>query len=297
MSDTAVTTPAEQGIVELPKAEHERLLAMAGGQMSEGQIAELKKATPRSIVKQVPLRGGNYSYIPHSYFTKRLNEIFRHIWSWEIVKYEILSDVGQVIVHGRLRVMLGNGIVITKEAFGGADIKKYGAQHKTKANQPMDIADDLKGASSDAKKKAASELGIGLDVYAPIIDQSGLTDYEITEDEKKEVQKHIDTINKTMSVPALEMYGDTLETEIMTHGQLAHVRNAYVVQLAKLRSGAGTEPIIEMLKEAKTLSALNQICTELSEGKHGQLEPDSWKRVMDVAKQCRAKFKPSTPAK
>lgn len=294
--DQTIITGKEEGMVTMPESEHMRLLALAGGQMTDAQIAELKKATPRAIVKQVPLRGGNYSYVPHSYVTKRLNEIFRHIWSWEIVKYDILENVGQVLVHGRLRVMLGNGIVITKEAFGGAEIKKYGEKHK-RANQPMDIADDLKGASSDAKKKAASELGIALDVYAPILDQSGLTDYEITDDEKKEVQHHIDTITKTMSVPALEMYGDTLDTEIMTHGQLAHVRNAYAVKLAQLRHGAGTEPIIEMLKEAKTLSALNQICTELSEGKHGQLDPDSWKRVMDSAKQCRAKFKPSTPAK
>lgn len=288
-------------MVSMPKAEHDRLLSLAGGQMSDMQIRELSKATPRSIVKQVPLRGGNYSYIPHSYFTKRLNEIFRHIWSWEIVKYEILESVGQVIVHGRMRVMLGNGIVITKEAFGGAEIKKYGEKHK-RAGQPMDIADDLKGASSDAKKKAASELGIGLDVYAPILDAAGLTDYDITEDEKKQVQHHVDTIKKTTSVPALEMYGDTLETEILTHGQLAYVRNEYVVQLHKLRGGAGTEPVLLMLQDAKTLAALNAITTELSEGKHGQFDPEGWKRIMDTAKECRQKLAPkpatsSTPKK
>lgn len=292
----------EQGMVMLPTHEHERLLAMAGGQISDAQIAELGKATPRAIVKQVPLRGGNYSYIPHSYFTKRLNEIFRHIWSWEIVKYEMLWDVGQVVVHGRLRVMLGNGIVITKEGFGGAEIKKYGEKHK-RSGQPMDIADDLKGASSDAKKKAASELGIGLDVYAPILDQSGLTDYEITDTEKKQVQHHVDTIKKTTSVPALEMYGDTLDTEIMTHGQLAYVRNEYVVQMAMLRNGAGTEPVITMLEEAPSIAVVNQICTELSEGKHGQFDPEGWTRIMTKAKQRREKLAPkpkpstSTPAK
>lgn len=291
MSDTPLTPLAQQGMVTMPEHEHERLLALAGGQMTDAQIAELSKATPRAIVKQVPLRGGNYSYVPHSYVTKRLNTIFRHIWSWEIVKYEILEGVGQVIVHGRLRVLLGNGIVITKEAFGGAEIKKYGEKHK-RAGQPMDIADDLKGASSDAKKKAASELGIALDVYAPILDQSGLTDYEITEDEKKQVQHHIDTIKKTTSVPALEMYGDTLDTEILTHGQLAYVRNEYVVQLAQLRNGAGTEPVITMLEEAPTLAALNAITTELSEGKHGQFDPDSWKRIMDKAKERRQKLAP-----
>jgi hypothetical protein len=234
--------------------------------------------------------------VPHSYFTKRLNEIFRHIWSWEVVKYEILESMGQVIVHGRLRVMLGNGIVITKDGFGGADIKRYKSDHKTKPNGVMDIADDLKSASSDAKKKAASELGIALDVYAPVLDAVGLTDYDITEEEKKEVQHHVDNIKKTNVLEALEMYGDTLSTEVLTHGQLAYVRNEYAVQKHKLKNGAGTEPMLAKIAEAKSVGVLDELCRELSEGKHGQYDPDQWKRIMDKAKEMRTKLAPKKPS-
>ncbi len=291
-----IEMPSQQGVVLLPKNEHERLLQLAGGSLSDKQVAALSTATPKAIVKQVSLRGGNYSYVPHSYFTKRLNEIFKHIWSWEIVKYEMLWDVKQVVVHGRLRVMLGNGVVITKEAFGGSDIKYYSATHKTKPNMPMDVADNLKGASSDAKKKAASELGIALDVYAPVLDQAGLTDFEISDDEKKMVQHHIDIIKKANSVPTLEMYGDTLDTQIFTPAQLNYIRNEYAVMMHTLKNGAGTEPVLAMLDEAKTIAAINSLCVELSEGKHGQFDPESWKRVMEKAKERRAKLapKPST---
>lgn len=292
MSDTV---QPQTGMVTVPRHEHERLLALATNQLSGEQIRQLNMATPTAIVKQVPLRGGTYNYVPHSYFTKRLNEIFRHIWSWEIVKYEILSDVGQVLVHGRLRVMLGNGIVITKDGFGGADIKKYSEKHK-RSGQPMDIADDLKGASSDAKKKAASELGIALDVYAPVLDAVGLTDYEITPEEKAEVQKHIDAIKNCNQLAALEMYGDTLATEVLTHGQLQYVRNEYAVRLHVLKHGAGTEPMLAMLEEVTTLGALDALCTQLSEGKHGQFDPDQWKRIMDKAKEKRIKLKPAKPS-
>jgi hypothetical protein len=52
---------------------------------------------------------------------------------------------------------------ISKEQYGGSDIKKY--SQGTKIGQPLDIANDLKSAGSDALKKCASLFGIAQDVY------------------------------------------------------------------------------------------------------------------------------------
>lgn len=59
---------------------------------------------------------------------------------------------------------------IIKEQFGSSEIKRYtqytysGAPNP-RANQIMDLADDLKSATSDSLKKCATELGFGKDVY------------------------------------------------------------------------------------------------------------------------------------
>ena len=48
---------------------------------------------------------------------------------------------------------------IIKMAFGGSSITR------DRGNKPVSIADDLKSAGSDALKKAASLLGVGLELY------------------------------------------------------------------------------------------------------------------------------------
>jgi hypothetical protein len=50
-----------------------------------------------------------------------------------------------------------------KTQFGGADIKRHASG--AKSGRPLSIADDYKAAASDALKKCASLLGIGLDLY------------------------------------------------------------------------------------------------------------------------------------
>ena len=50
--------------------------------------------------------------------------------------------------------------LVSKEAYGGADIKQASGGGKV-----IDIADDLKSASTDALKKAGSMIGIAADIY------------------------------------------------------------------------------------------------------------------------------------
>ena len=158
------------------------------------QIRKLNQPTPLEMIKEVQKGGGKYKYVPHSYITEKLNEIFQHRWTFEVKEWkvwevatkiiktkktgdqteyteEIIMVPDQVTVIGRLQVMLGDGIVIRKEQVGTAHVKRYRADHATRPNMAIDIGNDIKSAASDAKKKCASELGMCLDVYAPILDE------------------------------------------------------------------------------------------------------------------------------
>ena len=103
-------------------------------------------------IKYRPGRGGKQlSYIETASVISRLNEAFNHQWSWEIINSNIQDD--QVIVNGRLTVSI-DGKDINKDAYGGQLIQKGSV-----------IGDEYKAASSDALKKAATLLGIGLHLY------------------------------------------------------------------------------------------------------------------------------------
>jgi hypothetical protein len=104
-------------------------------------------------VKTRPGQGGkSLSYIETHAVIARLNEAADFDWSFEVVKHEVLPD--EVIVLGKLTV---DGI--TKMAFGGSSVTR------DNSGKEVSLADDLKAATSDAIKKAASLFGIGLELY------------------------------------------------------------------------------------------------------------------------------------
>jgi hypothetical protein len=119
--------------------------------------ALLEKPFEPSQIKQ---RQGNFGhildYVEGHVVTSRLNDAFEGNWSFEIVKYRILKETNEVIVLGKL--IAGN---VTKMAFG---VKEIATNKDTKAI--ISLGDDLKAASTDALKKAASLLGVGLYLYS-----------------------------------------------------------------------------------------------------------------------------------
>jgi hypothetical protein len=129
---------------------------------SEAQVDFLLQRTPRSEIKVRPGRGGlQFSYVEHGYVTERLNLVFGFNWDFEVVDKQMLED--EVIVEARLTVRTPGGQTIVKTQFGGAEIKRHNSGAKN--GRPLSIADDYKAAASDALKKCASLLGIGLDLY------------------------------------------------------------------------------------------------------------------------------------
>src|SRR3954451_6012190 len=130
--------------------------------LSEAQVDFLMQRTPKKEIKTRQGRGGlQFSYVEHGYVTERLNLVFGFNWDFDIVDKQILED--EVIVEARLTVRTPGGQTIVKTQFGGAEIKRHASG--AKSGKPLSIADDYKAAASDALKKCASLLGVGLDLY------------------------------------------------------------------------------------------------------------------------------------
>ena len=87
------------------------------------------------------------SYIDTPLVIERLNTAFAGDWSFRIVSHEVTD--AEVLVLGELEA---GGVV--KQQFGGKDRED---------NVPL--GDTAKAAASDAVKKCATLLGVGLELY------------------------------------------------------------------------------------------------------------------------------------
>lgn len=112
----------------------------------------LTRPFPPELVKQREGQGGKMlSYVETHAVIARLNEGCDR-WSFEIIEHQILDE--EVIVIGKLTA---DGV--TKMAFGGSAITR------DRDGRPVSIADDAKASASDCLKKAASLLGVALELY------------------------------------------------------------------------------------------------------------------------------------
>jgi hypothetical protein len=108
--------------------------------------------------KTITKSGTSLIYIPVSEVINRLNKVLGvDGWSMTVVRCERDSiDPEFVIAHVRLDFYLSESQVITRDGIGGQKIKR------TKQGTIVDLGDEYKGAISDALKKAAQTLGVGL---------------------------------------------------------------------------------------------------------------------------------------
>ncbi len=129
--------------------------------LNPGQIAFVNQCTPREMIRVRRGRGGKQlAYVPHNFVTELLNQAFNHAWSFECDIIPQFCNDNEMTVKGRLIVHGADGRQIVKEQFGNQDILK---SRSGKADMPF--GDALKGAGSNALRKCASLLGIGLDLY------------------------------------------------------------------------------------------------------------------------------------
>lgn len=107
---------------------------------------------PPELIKQRQGQGGKtLSYVETHAVIARLNDGC-DAWSFEIVEHQVLEE--EVVVVAKLTA---DGVV--KMSFGGSAITR------DREGRPVSIADDAKAAGSDALKKAASLLGVALELY------------------------------------------------------------------------------------------------------------------------------------
>ncbi|MCA9670681.1 MAG: hypothetical protein KC503_34025 [Myxococcales bacterium] len=96
--------------------------------------------------------GKSLSYVEGAEYVRRLNEALEGNWSFDVMNFEVRD--AEVVVLGRLST---NGV--SKMAFGGTSITV------SRDGEIVSVADDLKAACTDALKKAASLMGVGLSLY------------------------------------------------------------------------------------------------------------------------------------
>ncbi len=108
---------------------------------------------PFNDIKTRPGRNGqSINYVEAHSIVQRLNDALAGDWSFRVLERELLD--GEVIVLGELRA----GDVV-KQAFGGSEVTK------TRDGKIVSLADDLKSAATDALKKAATLMGVALQLY------------------------------------------------------------------------------------------------------------------------------------
>jgi hypothetical protein len=101
-------------------------------------------------IRQRKGRNGVLDYVEGWSVIARLNEAFEGAWSFEVTWHEIRET--EVLVLGRLTA---EGVV--KCQFGASSVTR---DRETKAL--LSLGHDLKAASTDALKKCATFLGVGL---------------------------------------------------------------------------------------------------------------------------------------
>lgn len=170
------------------------------------QLQLLLKKTPSQYVRQRPAKGGGvWHYVSGAYVRKVLNLMFG--WDWD---FEVLSEMiqgNQVIVKGKLTCRV-NGKSIIKTQFGCKEIVM-----RKGTNEPLNLGNDFKSATTDALKKCSAEIGIAGDIYGKdefkeidvIQDVMSAEDTHASK-EKERVEKHIinaNTIDTLMQVEDL----------------------------------------------------------------------------------------------
>jgi len=152
--------------------------------ITDAQFAIISGRTPSNVIKKRPGKGGKiFSYVPHGYVIAVLNRAFGFDWDIETIpqkdgqmflymdevygpnpkrpEKEVLYRGASVLVNVRLTVRIRNPeapqdvlATITKTATGEKEVIRG-----------MSWGGLIKSAESDGFKKAASKLGVALDLY------------------------------------------------------------------------------------------------------------------------------------
>jgi hypothetical protein len=202
-------------------------------QLSEAQLTYIFNRTPAIFIKSRVGRGGGvFAYVEIGYIIQVLNTIFGSGgWDWEYKLVEPLSypNTKQIVVNGRLTVRIYDKqtktqliATLIKEASGGVEVK-----FPRDGKDPIDLADDLKAASADALKKAASYLGIANDVFYPTVFKAMAAARakrqalpQLTEEEGNKIEEEVEQESRATNHNALLRTIFSLAKELAIKGKI-----------------------------------------------------------------------------
>lgn len=148
-----------------------KLNIVADAERAKALATILRGKTPASVIKKRPGKGGKeFSYVPGWYVKKMLNSLFALQWDFEIVPIKegelFHLNSKQVVVMGKLTIRDTSGQPrIVKMAVGKKELAYPRGNDGKIASTPIDLGNDIKAAETDALKRAATGLGIALDLY------------------------------------------------------------------------------------------------------------------------------------
>ena len=104
------------------------------------------------------VRGGvELTYVTGEQVTRRLNEVLGVSgWSFRVLRHDVNAEADEAWALGEI-VAEVDGKCVTRQQFGSQKIRR-----SRSTGAPLDLGFDLKGAATDAMKKCASLLGVGL---------------------------------------------------------------------------------------------------------------------------------------
>lgn len=144
---------------EIIKIDAQELSLVESNALTANQLKLLFKRTPTKFIKTRPAKGGGvWDYVSGGYIRKVLNLMFGWDWDFEVMNEQIIGN--QVLVKGKLTCRVGSRSIV-KMQFGGKEI-----MYRKGTQDPLNIANDFKAATTDCLKKCAAELGIASDVYS-----------------------------------------------------------------------------------------------------------------------------------
>lgn len=120
-----------------------------------GLYQKLSEQFPQEMERTLNKGGTSLTYIPVSEVITRMNKVLGvENWSFSIKGYTEIGD--SIVAHVTVVAMI-EGKEVSRDGVGGQKIKRIKA-----TGLAVDYGDEVKGAVSDALKKAVQTLGIGL---------------------------------------------------------------------------------------------------------------------------------------
>ena len=128
--------------------------------MSKEVLKQLSTPFPAELEGTLNKGGVAFRFVSVNEVIARLNDVLGfENWNFEVLSCERSLEGGDnVIAHVRLTAVV-NDKTLKREAYGGAEVKAK------KNGGLLDLGNDHKIAISDALKKAASLMGVGLYLY------------------------------------------------------------------------------------------------------------------------------------